>query len=276
MKESEPLPSSASPQVPGRFWLRHSLAFRDLLIGIALGTAAPLGAFLMRWTLGAHDPAREFHDHAFFYLYELAGTCTVFGIGGYLEGRRADRLRRGRDRFRVLAERDDLTELPNRRSFQTHFRRAAARSMRFGEPVAILMVDVDELKKINDRFGHAAGNAALLHVAEALRESKREEDMAARWGGDEFAILMPGAAPEAAGRLAESILHRLNTRPLSIERRPLFVTVTIGIAGDASPRSLDALFRKADAALYSAKAAGRNCFRLAGVGAEERGPGEGH
>ncbi len=263
------IPSSPPPaggELPRRrpFRRLRSLAARDALIGSLLGIGAPAGALLARWCLGARDPARELRENAFFYFYELLGTSAAFGVAGYREGRRADSLRRGRDRFRLLAERDELTELPNKRSFQTHFRRVAARSRRYAEPAALLFIDVDDLKTINDRLGHPAGNAALRHVAEALRQSKREEDMAARWGGDEFALLMPGAGREAAARVAESILHRLNTRPASLEGSPVFVTVTIGIAIGSSLANPEDFFQGADEALYSGKAAGRNCVRFAG------------
>jgi diguanylate cyclase (GGDEF)-like protein len=266
LSANEPSAPTASPPDHGASRRRLSLAVRDALLGVALGTCAPAGAFLLRWALGAPDAGRELRNNAFFYAYELVGTCAVFGVAGFFEGRRADRLRRGRDRFRILAERDELTELPNRRSFQSHLRRVAARSRRFGEPLALLFIDVDQLKKINDRFGHPAGSAALLHVANSLRASKREEDMAARWGGDEFVLLMPGAGPDAAGRVAASILHRLNSRPLPFGGGALFVTVTIGVAAGPPPANAEELFRKADEALYAGKRAGRNCVRTAGTG----------
>jgi diguanylate cyclase (GGDEF)-like protein len=245
------------------FWTRHSFTLRYSLLGALLGIGAPLGALLLRLGLGAGDPLRELRQESFFYVYDFVGTALVFGAGGFFAGRRADRLRRGREHFRDLAEHDELTQLPNERSFQNRYGRVVARARRFGEPLSLLMVDVDELKKINDRHGHAAGSAALAHIARVLGESKRTEDMAARWGGDEFVILMPGATAEAAGRLAQTILERLHSRPLLVNGRPLPVTVTIGIASGA-PSSPEELFETADRALYAGKAQGRNRFVVLG------------
>ena len=183
------------------------------------------------------DPLAELSAHAFFYAYELVGSCLVFGIAGFVVGRRADRLRSGRDRYRDLSERDSLTGLVNARTFLARYRRAVEHATRFREPISLLVLDVDRLKAINDSLGHAFGSAALLHVARILSDCKRDDDMAARWGGDEFALLMPGADAVAARRQADAILEKLRREPLlrGATRRPM--SVTIGVAtGDGPPR----------------------------------------
>jgi len=193
----------------------------------------------------------------FFYQYELLGSCLVFGSAGFLVGRRADLLRRGRDRYRDLSERDSLTGLANARTFLGRYRRAVEHAARFREPISLLVIDVDRLKSINDSLGHAFGTAALLHVARVLAECKRDDDMAARWGGDEFALLMPGADAAAAQRQAEAILERLRREPLSHGADRRAVSVTIGVATGAGATD-ENLFESADRALYEGKRAGRD------------------
>jgi len=114
---------------------------------------------------------------------------------------------------------------------------------------------------VNDRFGHASGTAALVRVGRVLSETKREDDMAARWGGDEFALLMPGAGRDAARRQAEAILERLADEDRGGDASLRELSVTIGIATSADGQSSEALFERADRALYDGKRAGRGQVR---------------
>jgi len=232
--------------------------WRETLLGIVLGVGAPAGALLLRLFGGVRDVPAELSRNAFFYLYALVATSFVFGLMGCLEGRRANRIRSSRDEYRDLSEHDDLTALANARAFAAHQRRAAEHSARYREPLSLLLLDVDQLKAINDTLGHKAGGAALVRVAEVLNECKREDDLAARWGGDEFALLMCGADVVAARRQAESIVERLRTHPLRVGTRERPISVTIGISTSVGGNARD-LFDRADRALYAGKAAGRNC-----------------
>jgi diguanylate cyclase (GGDEF)-like protein len=227
---------------------------------------APAGALLLRTALGAGPTGRELSANAFFYLYELVGSCLVFGVAGWLVGRRADRLRLAGDRYRELSEHDPLTGLANARVFFARYRRAVEHARRFREPLSLLLIDVDRLKEANDTFGHAFGSAVLLHVAETVSRAKREDDMAARWGGDEFALLMPGAEGRSARERAEAIEGALRRAPLRHGERVAPVSVTIGVAtrtGDFAPEEPD-LFESADAALYEGKRVGRGQVRESG------------
>jgi diguanylate cyclase (GGDEF)-like protein len=223
--------------------------------GALLGLGAPAGALLLRMVSGTLASG-ELSRYRFFYLYELIGTCLVFGAAGWIAGRRADDLRRGRDRFRELSEKDPLTGLLNVSTFRRHYERAAEHAASHGEPLALLVIDVDGLKALNDSEGHSFGSAVLLHAARALDQSKRVSDIAARWGGDEFALLMPGAHEEAASRISEQILARLRAEPVRAEGRERAVSVTIGIAACVGAPRED-LFDAADRALYDAKRAGK-------------------
>jgi diguanylate cyclase (GGDEF)-like protein len=235
---------------------RRVTLFLYTLLGVVLGIGAPAGALLLRILMGARDPWLEIRSNAFFYLYEHIGTSVVFGLAGLLAGLRAERLRRGRDRYHALAEHDPLTQLANAQAFQSHFRRSVEHAARFQEPLSLLLIDVDKLKNLNDRFGHSCGSAALVHVAGALTACKRADDVAARWGGDEFALLMPGADGAAARRQAQAILGRLQDSHILHEGLTHAVSVTIGAATSGPDGAGDDLFDRADAALYAGKRAG--------------------
>jgi diguanylate cyclase (GGDEF)-like protein len=238
-------------------------AWRYAAGGLLLGVGAPAGALLLRAAVAGLDVVADLKDHTFFYLYGLIGTCIVFGVAGYLVGRRADGLREGRDRYLTLAEHDDLTRLLNARAFRERYERAIEHAHRFGEPISLLLADVDSLKQINDRGGHSAGNEALRQVARVLERSKRAGDLACRWGGDEFAVLMPGADATAAVRLAQTILDNLRARQTPAAGSRQSVSVTIGVATATGPAPSQNLFGLADGALYEGKRGGRGQFRIA-------------
>jgi diguanylate cyclase (GGDEF)-like protein len=132
--------------------------------------------------------------------------------------------------------------------------------------MSLLLIDVDHLKQINDRHGHTTGNKALMHVATALREAKRAEDSAARWGGDEFAILLDGADMTAAKRVAENVLNHVREKPVPFTRGRITVSVTIGSCTASRVQGNADLFAEADRALYEAKRAGRNRVAAVEVG----------
>lgn len=237
-------------------------AWRYAAAGLLLGVGAPAGALLLRVASVRLDAAAELKDHMFFYLYGFIGTCVVLGVAGYLVGRRADLLREGRDRYLTLAEHDDLTQLLNARAFRERYDRAIEHALKFGEPISLLLADVDSLKEINDREGHSAGNEALRRVARVLEASKRAGDLACRWGGDEFAVLMPGADSTAAVRLAQTILDHLRAEQTPAAGSRQNVSITIGVAAATNPSPSQNLFELADRALYEGKRRGRGQFHI--------------
>jgi two-component system, cell cycle response regulator len=159
-----------------------------------------------------------------------------------------------RQQLRASARMDELTGVGNRRLLEERLAAEAARIDRYGTPLSIVVLDVDGLKTINDRHGHAAGSAVLRAVGEALRGTVRETDLAARYGGDEFVVLLPHTELDQAVAFADRVLGRL--RPL----RPggLKVSVSIGVAGYDVRRdaSVEGLFERADQSAYQAKRAG--------------------
>lgn len=172
-------------------------------------------------------------------------------------------------RLREQSVRDPLTGLYNRRYMEESLLRESARAARGGTPMAVAMLDLDHFKAFNDRHGHEAGDALLRAVGASLQESTRSEDVACRFGGEEFTLILPGADVDAARRRAEEIRERVRTLAVRHQGRRLEpVTLSIGLAVQpqhgATP---EALVGAADRALYAAKEAGRDRVEVCDAGA---------
>ncbi|HLO65795.1 MAG TPA: diguanylate cyclase [Holophaga sp.] len=174
-------------------------------------------------------------------------------------------LKRLQDQMTRLAHYDQLTGLPNRALFMDRLGRFLARARRHETPFAVLYMDLDAFKAVNDTLGHAAGDALLAEVGRRLQACVRESDTVARMGGDEFTVLLEDAANrEDAGRVAEQIVATIS-RPYAIQGAEVRVGISIGVAFHPLDGSdSDALLRAADAALYRAKDAGRGGVRFQG------------
>jgi diguanylate cyclase (GGDEF)-like protein len=162
-----------------------------------------------------------------------------------------------------LATIDALTGLKNRRAFIEAFALELAHCERFGYSVAVLLMDVDHFKAINDRFGHGTGDVVLAAVGKALRDEFRKVDVVARWGGEEFVVALSGASAEgvriAAERVRQVIASLRVERPAEgLERDPVQMTVSIGVATRHAGESMDSVVDRADRAMYAAKTMGRN------------------
>jgi two-component system cell cycle response regulator len=172
-----------------------------------------------------------------------------------------------KEHFRALAQTDGLTGLPNFRSFHARLEEEVARAHRYGHPLSCAMVDLDGLKEINDKLGHAAGNRAITALADAVREELRDTDFAARYGGDEFVVLLPQTNQSQGALFAERLRRRLVE---ASEEAGLPVRGSIGVAALSaeeldSPEAAEDLLRRADEALYRAKRSGRDRVEVAEV-----------
>lgn len=166
------------------------------------------------------------------------------------------------ERLRAEADRDYLTGLANRRRFRKALGQEVERWRRYQIPCALLMLDVDHLKKVNDTYGHPAGDRVIRFVAGALSELSRDNDTAARLGGEEFALLLAGVGSEKAVAAAERLRRAVCASPLE-EVGP--VTISVGVAACPSNAKTEReLFAASDTALYRAKREGRNLVVLAG------------
>lgn len=163
----------------------------------------------------------------------------------------------------TLAFYDSLTGLPNRNLFIERVRAAIAHSMRSGRPFALLYLDIDGLKAVNDAAGHAAGDAVLRRIARNLQQALRKRDTVARLGGDEFVVVLESVDdPQAAHRVADKLLGACRCAVPSEDMQR--VTASIGISYfPQHAKDAETLLRKADEALYRAKAQGRDCYQCA-------------
>jgi diguanylate cyclase (GGDEF)-like protein len=162
------------------------------------------------------------------------------------------------------ARTDALTGLPNRREFDQQLGSLLAQADRFGHSVSLIMADVDHFKKVNDTFGHEAGDQVLKSIAKTLTDTVRQVDVVARFGGEEIAILLPQTSLPGAVELADRLRKQIESKPIQVGGNEISVTISCGVA--CYPDGVltkEALFAAADRALYDAKNAGRNCVKSA-------------
>jgi diguanylate cyclase (GGDEF)-like protein len=235
-------------------------------IGVLLSVGLVLGLLALQAWVGwmgnrAPNPWRmtdELRRQPLIYGYLLVTTVALTTVLGWIVGRKEDLLE-------TLSVTDPLTGLANRRRLLAAFNDELNRSARYGTPLALLLIDLDRLKEINDRRGHAQGDRALQLVAESLRRSCRATDLAARTGGDEFLVLAVNTSAGEALAFAHRVcatVRRLGVTSNGKEKTvpPPEVTVSIGVADldDITTPTFVSLHAAADAALYAAKAAGRD------------------
>ncbi|MFN4178095.1 PleD family two-component system response regulator [Phenylobacterium sp.] len=175
--------------------------------------------------------------------------------------RYTDYLRNNLDHSLELAVTDQLTGLHNRRYMQGQLEALMRRSLAGGDPVALLVIDIDHFKRINDSFGHDVGDEVLREFAVRLASNVRAVDLPVRHGGEEFVVVMPDTSLDDAGRIAERIRLHVAGSPFRVQggEELLSVTISIGVAASAGPGdSAQALLKRADEAVYEAKSSGRN------------------
>lgn len=213
-----------------------------------------------------HQLAADPRATAIFYAHHYGRTYKVDTqwIDDGLEGRiwtfhDISEERRLEEELRVLASTDHLTGALNRRAFQLAFKSEIARCRRYGVPLSLIMLDLDHFKRVNDTYGHQAGDAVLREASNLIRSSLRDSDIFCRFGGEEFALLLPHTGMDEGTVLAERLRYAIAEKPVDVGSAMVPITTSVGIADLLSPTdSIDTMMRRADEALYAAKAGGRN------------------
>jgi diguanylate cyclase (GGDEF)-like protein len=167
--------------------------------------------------------------------------------------------------LRGLIMRDSLTGLYNHSAIKEHLAREIARARRSLSPVTLAMIDIDHFKRVNDCYGHPVGDQVIRALARLLQQRLRRGDIIGRYGGEEFAIIMPGTPAIAAAHVLDQIRESFSMIRHYAESRDFTTTFSAGVAELATVGDTDELFRVADLALYKAKHDGRNCIRNASV-----------
>ncbi|MFC1765632.1 diguanylate cyclase [Planctomycetota bacterium] len=166
------------------------------------------------------------------------------------------------ERMQRQATTDGLTGLANHRTFYETLERELWRSRRFGGKLALIMVDVDNLKTINDTYGHRAGDKVIEEVSRRITHCVRQVDTAARYGGDEFAIILPNTRLKDALRVGERMVARVANSPIGWEKGRIELSVSVGVGEYEAEASPEEIMRNSDKALYAAKESGKNTVRV--------------
>jgi two-component system cell cycle response regulator len=214
------------------------------------------GVFLLRRTVDTPKFDRADVD--------FAETVVKSGVAAIQRAHAIETTRADNHRLEALAQTDPLTQLVNRRALTIRLLTEMERVRRYNAPLALLLLDLDHFKLVNDTYGHLAGDDVLFGVATLLQRAVRTVDTVARYGGEEFVIVLPETGKQGALSFAERIREKLATHRFAIaSREEIHITASIGVATYPSPGmdSVEDLFRAADAALYKAKDGGRNAVR---------------
>jgi diguanylate cyclase (GGDEF)-like protein len=222
---------------------------------LTLAQVALIGAcyLFLDWQVGGRNMAQLSFWGGF--AAELAPVVLV----AYITTMFSADIRYGLNRAKLLSETDELTGLYNMRGFVVIANRLFAQAQRYEREASFLMVDSDSLKHVNDTHGHEAGNRLLQHLVKAMQGHLRATDVPARYGGDEFVIMLPDTPARGALEVAERIRNAVESSPFANDAGRVACTVSIGVATfPRDGRSLEALLARADRALYRAKESGRN------------------
>lgn len=184
----------------------------------------------------------------------LAGQTIMVGFFHDVTERK-----QAEEEIHLLATTDTLTGIANRRAFNTQLLQEIERAKRYGTPLSLVMYDIDYFKRVNDTFGHGAGDAVLQTLTSIVKANVRSVDIVARWGGEEFMILMPQSDVEAAAEAAEKLRQKVAQHPFEQVGN---LTVSFGVTAFAPQDDLDTLVKRVDDALYMAKETGRNRVEL--------------
>ncbi len=202
-------------------------------------------------------------------LIALIAAGLISPIASYSNVSMAYRLQQANRRLKQLSETDPLTNTINRRRFMEVAEQQLALARRHCYPTSLLLLDIDHFKQVNDKYGHATGDRALVEITNVMRSALRESDTLARFGGEEFVVLLPHTAREGALAVAERVRQSAHQHQIQAEEQSLSVTISIGgVTCETSTTALDKLISRADELLYQAKQAGRDRSMVEAIPAE--------
>lgn len=202
----------------------------------------------------------QMYANIYFQVNFLAMPAAYTGMGMFVVFMLASDLS---EQMKEIAVRDQLTGLLNRRGFTEAATAAYATSRRTDRTVSVIVADIDQFKSINDLYGHSTGDNALCHFAKILQYARRAEDIAARIGGEEFALVLPGSDVRTSIRIADELCKRLESSLMETDMEPLTMTASFGVATiSINDTCLTDIIIRADAALYRSKRNGRNRIDL--------------
>jgi diguanylate cyclase (GGDEF)-like protein len=198
------------------------------------------------------------------YLAGLAAQLAPMILVAYITTMLSSDIRRALVHIKALSETDELTGVLNMRAFTAIAERISRQSARYNHPYALVMIDSDSLKQVNDQYGHPAGNRLLQMLVQCVQAQLRETDIVARYGGDEFVLLLPETTSAGAEKLAGRIRQRVEAAVLATRDNSVSSTVSIGLAAYPEHASdFETVMERADQALYTSKTSGKNCVTVA-------------
>jgi diguanylate cyclase (GGDEF)-like protein len=223
-----------------------------------LATALQMGAIILCFMFFSYDPRLK-PVSAMNYWSELLAISAPVILVAYITTMLAADIRYAVDKIKQVSDTDDLTGLYNMRAFSSMLQRAFKQSVRYGHSMSVVMIDSDNLKQVNDAHGHEAGNRLLQHLVRCIREQLRGSDVMARFGGDEFILLLSETNNKGALEMAERIRKAVEISRFDIRGGDTNVTVSLGVASyPEDGGNLEIILDKADKAMYRAKQKGRN------------------
>lgn len=232
---------------------RRTNRWKRSVQGALLGFGGPLG-WLALQLLAGHPVAGQLGSQVGLYAYMLLGTVLAFGLFGF-------RIGTDEDALRYESVTDALTGLKNVRYFKERINEEMKRARRGGNHFSLLIMDIDHFKRVNDKHGHPAGDKILHFLAGILASKVRTQDVVARVGGEEFAVMLPDTPPEKAMELAQRLRKAVEKSHFKVsETQVLRVTISVGLASAVASRATKAegYYASADRALFQAKHHGRN------------------
>lgn len=209
-------------------------------------------------------------EERLFFFHDLAGMVTTMLVIGVIAGLTLLMTSRMNEALAEVSLRDGLTGLLNRRGLEDAAASALAFARRVGRPVALLTMDLDHFRTVNERYGHPGGDEVLRQFAHLLADRFADQELVGRHGGEEFVVVLPGVDGPSALARAEHFRKAVAAHPFTVGPDPAVrITVSIGVAALSAHESWGSLLARADEAMYAAKTQGRNCSRLAPAPAEE-------